>query len=273
MHNLTQLLHFLGICVQSHVKVIFFNMKFKDYFSTQADLYAQNRPKYPTVLYDFLSFHVAQKKNAWDCATGNGQVAVAIADFIENVVATDASQAQIDHAFAHPKVRYAVATAEKTDLPNAWANLITVGQALHWFDFEAFFAEVSRVAAPNALLAVWGYETCRLSRAIDAVYDKLYGSILDDYWAPERRYVENQYKTIPFPFEKLPTPDLTMEMQMGLNNFAGYLNSWSATQKYLQQNGQNPIDLVWDDLCKAWGPADKVYTARFPVFMLAAHVK
>ncbi len=249
-------------------------MQFKDYFSAQAGIYAQNRPKYPTALYNFLFSHVKQKKNAWDCATGNGQVAVVLADFFESVIGTDASSAQIANAFVgHDRVKYAVASAEKTPLPDTWADLITVGQALHWFDFEAFYAEVRRVAAPNALLAVWGYESCTIDTAIDAVYDRLYREILDDYWPPERRYVENRYRDISFPFDKIKTPDdLTMEMYVGLNGFVGYLNSWSATQKYLQKNGQNPIDLIFDDLQAAWGNPETVRRVCFPVFMIAGYV-
>lgn len=47
----------------------------KDNFSKQADLYAKFQPGYPSELFAFLFSSVTEKKTAWDCGTGNGQVA------------------------------------------------------------------------------------------------------------------------------------------------------------------------------------------------------
>ena len=48
----------------------------KDNFSKQSSLYAQFRPAYPKELFQFLLPLVPAKNAAWDCGTGNGQVAV-----------------------------------------------------------------------------------------------------------------------------------------------------------------------------------------------------
>jgi hypothetical protein len=48
----------------------------KDLFSNHASLYSKFRPSYPQELYDYVLSFVENRNKAWDCATGNGQVAV-----------------------------------------------------------------------------------------------------------------------------------------------------------------------------------------------------
>lgn len=242
-------------------------MNFKDYFSTQADVYAKYRPAYPKNLYDYLLQLTPGRHTAWDCATGNGQVAVVLAQHFKEVIATDASQAQINHAQPNPKVTYRVATAEHSGLASNSTDLITVAQALHWFNFDAFFAEVQRVGKPGSVLAVWGYELCEVIPPVDAVFMHYYNHILAGFWAKERVYVEKRYADIHFPFKEITAPDFYIELQYSLSDFAGYLFSWSATQKYLQQHGQNPLELMYAQLLEAWGNAEQVRTVTFPVFM------
>src|SRR5690349_10648465 len=109
-----------------------------DRFSAQADLYARYRIDYPPELYAFLLATVPRRQRAWDCATGNGQVAAVLAQYFKHVDATDISQAQLDQAAARPNITYQLAPAEHTPFPDNSFALITVAQALHWFDQEAF---------------------------------------------------------------------------------------------------------------------------------------
>ncbi|OWY18210.1 class I SAM-dependent methyltransferase [Sphingobacteriales bacterium UPWRP_1] len=247
-------------------------MNFKDYFSTQSDIYAKYRPGYPDALYDFLLQLTPDRLTAWDCATGNGQVAVVLAQHFTTVFATDASPAQINHAAARPNIHYSVATAENSGLASLSTNLITVAQALHWFNFDAFYTEVRRVGKPGSVLAVWGYELCEVTPAVDAVFMYYYNHILAGFWAQERMYVENRYTNIPFPFNEVATPLFYIELQYNFFEFCGYLNSWSATQKYRQQHGQNPLELVAAQLLEAWGNAEQMRFVRFPVFMRAGFI-
>lgn len=247
-------------------------MNFKDYFSAQSDAYARYRPEYPEELYRFLLGLVPSRQKAWDCATGNGQVAVRLAQYFETVFATDASEAQISHAKHLPNIQYRVATAENSGLPSESVQLITVGQALHWFNFDAFYKEARRVAADNALLAVWGYELCEINPEIDAVFMRYYRDILSPFWPPEREYVEKRYQTLPFPFTDLKVPGFFLYLKHNLEGFIGYLSSWSATQKYLKQVGKNPLELIESDLIKAWGNPEEVKTLKFPLFLRAAYL-
>ena len=128
-----------------------------DRFSAQAADYARYRIDYPLALYDWLLPQVVGRARAWDCATGNGQVAVVLAGYFAFVEATDLSANQLAQAAPHPNIRYQTARAEQTPFLNQAFDLITVAQAVHWFEPAAYHREVRRVALPGAVLAEWGY--------------------------------------------------------------------------------------------------------------------
>lgn len=121
------------------------NTQHKDYFSTQAKTYANFRPTYPPALYEFLLQHLPERKLAWDCATGNGQVASELSRFFEKVYATDISQPQLDQAPRKGNIFYSISPAEQSPFADNQFDLIAVGQALHWFDRDRFYTEVKRV--------------------------------------------------------------------------------------------------------------------------------
>ena len=218
-------------------------MSFKDLFSGHASTYAKYRPEYPEPLYDYLATLVPVHELAWDCGTGNGQAAHALAGKFKKVIATDASQKQIESAVPHPKVEYRVAPAENSGLPPACVDLVTVAQALHWFEFEKFYAEVSRVLKPDGRLAVWCYGTSRISAEIDRVVDEVYDGILGKYWDPARLYIDENYRTIPFLMEEIkPTPEFSLVCEWTADQYLGYIESWSALQNYRKQHGSATRD-------------------------------
>ena len=71
---------------------------FKDYFSDKPTCYKQHRPQYPKALFEWLADKAGNRQTAWDCGTGNGQAAIGLADFFDEVIATDASARQIEYA-------------------------------------------------------------------------------------------------------------------------------------------------------------------------------
>lgn len=177
--------------------------QFKDHFSKQAHQYAAYRPRYPTELYQVLASLSEERKRAWDCATGNGQAAHALVEFFDQVIATDGSENQIANAAAHKNIRFEVSPAEKTRIKAASINLVTVAQALHWFDLEAFYAEVNRVLKPGGILAVWSYSLLYSDTKIDEILHDFYHNKIGRYWPPERSIVEAGYQGIYFPFEEI----------------------------------------------------------------------
>lgn len=239
----------------------------KDNFSSHASNYARFRPVYPQQLFDFLIPLVSQKNTAWDCGCGNGQVASVLSAYFKRVEATDISQKQMDHAVKKENIFYQEAPAENTSVPSGSVNLITVAQAIHWFNFEAFYSEARRVAAPGALLAIWCYNQLKVNSAADHLIHNLYADTLgDQYWDNERRYVEEKYQTIPFPFTELKVPDFEIEVSWSLDHLLGYLNSWSAVQHYIRKNNYNPVDQFIPGFRSAWGEND-VLPVKFPLYM------
>ncbi|TXH78069.1 MAG: class I SAM-dependent methyltransferase, partial [Thiothrix sp.] len=118
---------------------------FKDHFSNVAKTYANYRPQYPAELYTWLANISPSTESVWDCACGTGQASLGLAEHFQQVIATDASAQQIAVAEPHPKIEWRVASAEASGLADHSVDLITVAQALHWFDLEQFYAEAQRV--------------------------------------------------------------------------------------------------------------------------------
>lgn len=247
-------------------------MDFKDHFSTQAADYARYRPDYPQELYDFILLNVRSSDAAWDCGTGNGQVAVELANYFEDVMGTDPSASQIANAIAIENVTYSVASAESSGLPSQYFDVITVGQAIHWFNFEAFYAEVHRVAKPGALLMVWGYGLTTINPAVDEVVNDFYNNIVGAYWPPERKYLDEEYHKIPFPFKKIAVPPMHMYQQWGLNDLVGYLSTWSSVQAYIKAHAVNPLQALYPKLATAWGDKESIKIINWPLYVLAGVV-
>lgn len=230
-------------------------MSFKDHFSSLASDYARHRPRYPDALFQFLAENVPNAQCAWDCATGNGQAALALAKHFSRVIATDASAKQIAAAEQSHGVEYRIAPAEHSTLEDVSVDICTVAQALHWFDWKQFYAEVRRVVRPNGLLAVWTYTHSTITPEIDAVMRNFYARVRS-YFPPERQWVDEEYRTIPFPFTEINAPDFYMEALWNLEDVLGYYRSWSGVANYQQQHGKSPLDEVETELRSVWQNPD-----------------
>lgn len=241
---------------------------FKDHFSGHSADYRTYRPTYPEAMYEYLSSLCAEHHCAWDCATGNGQAAIGLAKYFDEVIATDASAGQIDNADGPANVEFRVASAEHSGLDNASVNLVTVAQAIHWFDLEAFKGEVERVLKPGGVLAVWLYGLLTVNAEIDAVVNHLYGPVLDDYWPPERQLIEEGYRHVSFPYERLDTPEFAMKTRWNLSQLVGYLNTWSAVKKYIERNAANPVEALLSELAIPWGDPASEHEASWPLELL-----
>lgn len=247
-------------------------MNFKDYFSQQSADYAKYRPHYPEALFAYLASISPARKLAWDCGTGNGQAALGLAPLFDLVIATDPSEKQIRQAMPHEKIQYAVAPAEHTAIAPQSVDLITVAQALHWFDHERFYAEVRRVAQPQAMMAVWMYDLLLVAPKVDAVINEYYQVVVGPYWPPERKHVEAEYRTIPFPFTEIKPPAISLKAEWNLAELLGYMNTWSVTQRYLTQNRLHPLEKIADRLAAAWGDPEGKKRIEWPLLLRVAKV-
>jgi SAM-dependent methyltransferase len=233
---------------------------FKDFFSQQSSDYAQYRPSYPELLFDWLTMAAPTTDSVWDCGTGNGQAAIALAERFDIVYATDPSAKQLESAFVHPKIKYSLGPAEKSGLDGNLVSLVTVAQAFHWFDREKFAEEVKRVCRPQGMLVVWCYAVCDVVPEVDIVIKRLYDDITGPYWDAARKVVDEGYAGLDMPFEEAHPPSFDMTMEWTVDQMLGYLGTWSATQKYLAAKGKDPISLIEKDLRAAWGSATRTVT-------------
>ena len=227
---------------------------FHDHFSAVAGEYADFRPHYPAALFGYLRTLAPAGGTVWDCATGNGQAAFDLGRRFDRVIATDASREQIDSATRQPNVEYRVAAAEASGLPDGSAALVTVAQAVHWFKFEAFYAEVNRVLARDGALAVWAYGINKVEGdGVDEAVLHFYSNVVGPYWPPERAWVEEGYRTLPFPFAEIAPPVFRMEARWTLDALLGYFSTWSATNRYIKATGRNPLEPLEAELARVWG--------------------
>jgi ubiquinone/menaquinone biosynthesis C-methylase UbiE len=246
------------------------SQKFHDHFSTVASRYADYRPRYPKELFDYVGGLAPSRSLAWDCAAGNGQATIDLATHFQRVIATDASSEQIAAAQRVPNVEYRVAAAEESGLPDNSADLVTVAQALHWFDLDRFYADVRRVLRPGGVLAVWAYGINTVeSRAINDIVQDFYSNIVGPFWPPERKIVEEGYKMLPFPFVEVQPPNFQMQTRWTLDQLLGYFGTWSATNRFIKAKGENPLPALRDRLKGVWGEPE---SARFVTWPLTLRV-
>lgn len=238
---------------------------FKDHFSDKSADYQSYRPHYPAELFSYLASLTPEKHLAWDCATGNGQAAIALADFFSCVIATDASESQIRNTTSHARIAYKNEPAENTSIKSVSVDLVTVAQALHWLDLERFAKEVTRVLKPDGVLAAWTYGLFSSLPPLDNVIAQWYETTLGSYWPPERRLVETSYASIDMPMLPLETPTFHMTAEWDFSQLIGYLGTWSAVKRYEKVNGVSPIDSIAAQLGTLWGEPNHKRMIEWPL--------
>lgn len=245
------------------------NKSQKDNFSSQADLYVKYRPLYPVELYEYLFSKTTHFDVAWDCGTGNGQVAHQLARRFKKVTATDISEKQLAKAQTAENIEYLLAPAGQTSISTGTVDLVTVAQAIHWFDQKSFYKEVQRVGKPGATLSYWGYNLLRVNNEIDPLINDFHDNVVGPYWDPERNILLNEYVDIHFPLLNMQHKHFTCRVQWNLDHLIGYLNSWSAVQHYIRQHHENPVEKLKKEL-KNKG-FDNQYV-NFPVFLILGYI-
>ncbi len=244
---------------------------FKDYFSGASGNYALYRPHYPAALFTYLATLTEQHEAAWDCATGTGQTAQHLSALYKTVIATDASHTQLKQAkqllAEKENISFKVAVAESTDIAPNSIDIVTVSQALHWFNLEAFPVEVDRVLKADGILAVWAYDLMNITPEIDDVVVHLYSTVLDGYWPVERKMIENGYQNVTFPFQKIQPATFKMQQQWDLSQLIGYLETWSSVRKQLATTGGALVKTEFDNISTLWGPAEKQRTITWPLVL------
>jgi SAM-dependent methyltransferase len=245
---------------------------FADHFSQIAASYAAYRPHYPDALFAWLASIAPDREHVWDCGTGSGQAAGALSRQFAHVIATDPSTAQIASAQRVSGVDYAAMTAERAAIADGAVALVTVAQALHWFDRPLFFAEARRVLVPRGVIAAWTYGPCSLGdAALDAAMRRFHDETVGPYWPPERALVVSGLADVEFPFDELRPPPFAMASEWTLAQFVGYLTTWSAVHRARAQ-GADPIPAIVDELRVGWTSDDAPKRIEWPLSMRVGRV-
>ncbi len=246
-------------------------METEKLFADKADLYAVARPMYPQALFDFISSITNGRDRAWDCASGNGQAAVGLVKSFSKVYASDISHEQIANAFQSPNIEYSVQAAENTNYMDHQFDLVNVAQALHWFDYEKYWDEVSRVLNPRGVFVAYSYIWPAVNNAVDDVVEQSLKKIIEPYWASNNRIVWDGYKTVDFPFKRLATPDIDLTNQWDLHQFVDYLHTWSATRRCMEEIGDDFFNAAKENLTKVWGDPNTKMTIKNPLTIIAGN--
>lgn len=235
-------------------------MSTRDHFSASADGYARFRPGYDPALGAWLASIAPGNALAVDVATGSGQAARILAPHFDRVIACDTSAAQIAAADAPDNVQFVIAAAEQLPLPDRSVDLVTVAQALHWFDVTRFVQEAGRILRPEGVLAAWTYNRLTVSPAVDAIIERLYADILGRWWPPERRHVENTYADLPFPEPGIAARAFSMQTEWSSAELLGYLRTWSAWRACIDAGNSDPLIAMESGISTAFGEGRRPVT-------------
>ncbi|HLA90499.1 MAG TPA: class I SAM-dependent methyltransferase [Gemmatimonadaceae bacterium] len=245
---------------------------FSNLFGPQAARYTEARPRYPRPLFHYLAVAARGTRVAWDCATGNGQAAVGLAERFTRVVATDASADMIAKVIPHPRVAYHVAKYD-SKLPDRSANLVAVAQALHWLELDPFLDETRRVLVPGGVLAAWCYSLCRIEPRIDEIVRLFHEVTLGPFWRSDRRLVEEGYRSIALPLEEMAPPPLEMVEDWTMPQFVAYVRTWSGVANCVAARGEEPVRAFEAALRERWGMPMLRREIRWPLHFRIGRVR
>lgn len=244
----------------------------RNWFAVDGTAYARFRPGYPSELVDALADLAPGTGTAVDVGCGTGQLTVRLADRFADVVGVDPSASQIAAASAHPHVRYVVAPAERLPVDDTSADLVTAAQAAHWFRLPAFYAEARRIARPGAVLALVSYGVLTPPPALAERFERFQADELARFWPPQRRLVDEGYRTIDFPFADLPAPSLRLARELTLQEFLGYVSTWSAVRNAAESGESDLLARFAAEIADRWGDPAVARSMTWPLNLRLARL-
>ncbi len=226
----------------------------------RGSLYQQHRPGYPDSLFAWLAAQCRHHSLALDVGCGTGQACRGLEPFFSAVLGADISLRQLQAAPSSAS-HYLSCSSSAVPLADASLDLITVAQAFHWFDPDAFFAEAKRCLRPGGVLALISYGLCEVDGLGTLIRDYHDGP-LGPWWPQERQALMANYPEASLPWEPLPWPQDYLQCHWHLEDMLGYLDTWSALVK-ARGAGEDPLARFSPELSEAWGEHPR--TVRWPL--------
>ena len=239
-------------------------------FSDRSDLYASARPRHPREIYDYLAAVAPRREAAWDCACGNGQVALDLIKHFDRVEATDVSEEQIAQAPKTDGVTFAVSPSESTPFADHAFDLVGVGQALHWFDYDRFWPELDRVLRPGGVFAAWGYVFPNMNADLDGVLAETLYPVIEPYWSDRNRLLWNHYRDIAIPYQRLDTPAFTFSVSWTRAQLLAYIRTWSAVGRCIDDRGDGFYIDACERVRRVWGDPSQPREIRMDFCFVAS---
>lgn len=178
-------------------------------FTGKAEGYAKYRPKYAEAYIDYLveSFGLKDGSMIADVGSGTGILTKQLLDRGLHVLAVEPNgdmRAQAEKELReYTGFRSVAGTAENTSLEAASTDLVTAGQAFHWFDREAFRSECTRILKRGGSVSlVWNSrdKSSPIVREIDGIFRRycpdyvgVSGGIEDEAGVFERFFKDGAY--------------------------------------------------------------------------------
>eukprot|EP01026_Neomeris_dumetosa_P055368 TRINITY_DN502_c0_g3_i3.p2 TRINITY_DN502_c0_g3~~TRINITY_DN502_c0_g3_i3.p2 ORF type:complete len:258 (-),score=23.37 TRINITY_DN502_c0_g3_i3:692-1465(-) len=221
-------------------------------FKRQAHNYLKFRPVYPQQLYDtiFEFSGKAEGEVVVDVATGNGQVANQLSKYFQNVVGIDSSEEQISFAITEkPNVTFQVGDCHQLPFEDSSVDLVTIATALHWFDLDKFYKEVTRVLKPGGTFAAWTYKLQKFKGYPEAsnLLNQYVYEHLKDYWDERAMKVVDGYEGMEpkeplfYKFKKL---QLEVEQKATLYDTEGFVSTLSSYNTYMEKKEKKDDSLI-----------------------------
>ncbi|KAL0316769.1 UNVERIFIED_CONTAM: putative methyltransferase DDB [Sesamum radiatum] len=236
-------------------------------FVKQAKQYSVGRPSYPQELFHFIASKTLSHDLAWDVRkrpscqiflTQKLHLPDQLANIYKNVVATDTSPKQLEFAAKLPNIRYqctppSMSIAELQDNIGSESSfdLITIAQAMHWFDLPTFYQQVKWVLKkPNGVIVAWCYTVPEVNPTVDSLFNRFH--TIDA--------VDGLEHNGPFQFSS--------EKVMDLESYFTYLRSWSTYQTAKEKGVELLTENVLEDFKRAWNEDGKFEkTVSFPIYL------
>ncbi len=184
-------------------------------FSSRVDNYVRYRPHYPPAVMDLFRNEcgLVQASVVADVGSGTG---ILTELFLENgnpVFGIEPNREMREAAERllklYPAFRSISGTAEATTLPSPSVDLITVGQAFHWFERDKTRIEFCRILKPGGRVALLWNDRDATSQPFSRAYEELVKTFGTDYEAVNHRQIDpnviggffgvNKFKQAAFP--------------------------------------------------------------------------